>query len=176
MGASALPACPRLGRAAFFKANQEKRLGHVIRERGAWECGGGPGHRAPSDLALHRSVLTAALGFALRDTKGKPAPKEIQLVPEWRDNWKGLGHVVTGMQRQRFKLHLTNVEGETWRATFSGSLTLAHRASVRARHHGGRFRGAAWEAVETPSKPEAVGRAQRRHRQSSVSGWSHRPA
>src|SRR5262245_39110766 len=28
------------------------------------------------------------------------------------------------MQRHGFKLHLTNVEGETWRATFSGSSNI----------------------------------------------------
>ena len=68
----------------------------------------------------------AALGFALVDTQGKPAPKEIQLVREWLDNWKGLGHVVTGMQRQGFTLHLTNVEPGIWRATFSShSMTSA---------------------------------------------------
>src|SRR5258707_12517199 len=75
----------------------------------------------PSDLERRRALLTAALGFALVDTKGKPVPKDVQLVREWLDNWKGLGLVVTGMQRQGFVLHLTNVEGETWRATFSGS-------------------------------------------------------
>jgi hypothetical protein len=41
-----------------------------------------------SDLARRRSLLTAALGFALVDTKGKPLPKEIQLVREWLNNWK----------------------------------------------------------------------------------------
>jgi hypothetical protein len=64
-------------------------------------------------------LLTAALGFALVDTKGQPARKEIQLVREWLDNWTGLGHVVVGMERQGFRLHLTNAEAEVWRATFS---------------------------------------------------------
>jgi hypothetical protein len=73
-----------------------------------------------ADFARRRALLTAALGFALVDTQGKPAPKEIQLVREWLDNWKGLGQVVTGLQRQGFRLHLTNVEGETWRANVLG--------------------------------------------------------
>ena len=38
------------------------------------------------DLARRRSFLTAALGFALLDTRGQPAPKEVQLVREWLDN------------------------------------------------------------------------------------------
>jgi len=73
------------------------------------------------DLARRRALLTAALGFALVDTKGKPAPKEIQLVREWLDNWKGLGLVATAMARQGYRLHLTNVDESMWRATFSGS-------------------------------------------------------
>ena len=39
-----------------------------------------------TDLERRRSLLTAALGFALVDTKGKPAPKEVQLTREWLDN------------------------------------------------------------------------------------------
>jgi len=39
-----------------------------------------------TDLERRRSLSTAALGFALVDTKGKPAPKETQLVREWLDN------------------------------------------------------------------------------------------
>jgi len=54
----------------------------------------------PTELERRRALLFAALGFALVDTQGKPAPKEILLVREWLDNWKGLGHVVVGMERQ----------------------------------------------------------------------------
>jgi hypothetical protein len=34
----------------------------------------------PSEIASRRSLLTAALGFALLDTRGKPAPTEVQTV------------------------------------------------------------------------------------------------
>jgi hypothetical protein len=54
----------------------------------------------PPDLAPRRSLLTTALGFALLDTRGKPAPLEVQTVRKWLDNWTGLGHIVTGMNRQ----------------------------------------------------------------------------
>ena len=50
-----------------------------------------------ADLGRRRALLTAALGFALVDTQGKPAPKEIQLVRDWLDNWTGVGLIVTGM-------------------------------------------------------------------------------
>ena len=69
------------------------------------------------DLARRRSLLTAALGFALLDTRGKPAPPEVQTVRKWLDNWRGVGDVVTGMNRQGFMLHLSNVDASTWRAT-----------------------------------------------------------
>ena len=67
------------------------------------------------DLARRRSLLTAALGFALLDTKGKPAPKEVQLVREWLDTWTGIGHVVTGMAGQDYDLELTRLRrGRGW--------------------------------------------------------------
>jgi hypothetical protein len=48
-----------------------------------------------------RSLLTAALGFALLRTRGQPAPREVQTVRRWLDNWTGVGHIVTGMQRHK---------------------------------------------------------------------------
>jgi len=68
----------------------------------------------PSDLARRRGLLIAALGFALVDTKDKPAAKEIALVREWLDTWKGIGHVVTGMARQDYDLELTQYDGRGW--------------------------------------------------------------
>ena len=41
------------------------------------------------DLARRRALLTAALGFALLDTRGKPAPPEVQTVRTWLDKWTG---------------------------------------------------------------------------------------
>jgi hypothetical protein len=56
------------------------------------------------DLARRCALLTAALGFALLDTRGKPAPPKVQTVRRWLDNWTGVGHVVTGMNRQGFRV------------------------------------------------------------------------
>jgi hypothetical protein len=72
----------------------------------------------PPDLARRRALLTAALGFALVDTKGMPAAKEVQLVREWLDNWKGIGHIAVGMARQDYDLELTRYDGRSWGATF----------------------------------------------------------
>ena len=71
-----------------------------------------------TDLERRRALLTAALGFALLDTRGKPEPKEQTLVKEWLDNWKGLGHIATGMARQDYDLELTRYDGRGWGATF----------------------------------------------------------
>ena len=42
-----------------------------------------------------------------------------RLLHRWLDSWRGVGDVVTGMNRQGFWLHLSNVDAGTWRATFS---------------------------------------------------------
>ena len=69
-------------------------------------------------VARRRSLLTAALGFALLDTRGKPMPPEVQTVRTWLDTWTGIGHVVTGMARQDYDLELTRYDGRGWGATF----------------------------------------------------------
>jgi hypothetical protein len=60
----------------------------------------------PDDLVRRRSLFTAALGFALLDTRGQPAPPEVQTVRKWLDNWPGPATIVTGMQRQDYDLEL----------------------------------------------------------------------
>ena len=77
------------------------------------------------DLARRRALLAAAVGFALLDTRGKPAPSEVQTVRRWLNNWTGLGHVAQGMRRQGYRLDLTDVDGSVWRATFSSAPLLS---------------------------------------------------
>ena len=77
------------------------------------------------DLARCHAPLTASLGLALPDTRGKPAPPEVQTVRTWLDNWQGVGHIVTGMNRQGYMLHLSNVDASTWRASFSRELMFS---------------------------------------------------
>ena len=43
----------------------------------------------------------------------------------WLDNWRGVGDVVTGMNRQGYMLHLSEVDASTWRATFDCSPMLS---------------------------------------------------
>ena len=40
-------------------------------------------------LARRRALHTAALGVALLDTRGQPAPPEVQTVRRWLDTWPG---------------------------------------------------------------------------------------
>ena len=60
-------------------------------------------------------LLRAALGFLALE----PRAPELQLLHCWADTWRGVGDIVAGMQRQGYRLHLTNIEAGTWRATFS---------------------------------------------------------
>ena len=68
-----------------------------------------------ADLARRRSLLVAAL-VALCVKQSEP---ELAAVHRWLDNWTGLGLIATGMERQGYRLSLTNVEPRIWRATFS---------------------------------------------------------
>jgi hypothetical protein len=60
-------------------------------------------------------ILHTAVGFCLVP----PTEPELRLLHRWLDSWRGVGDVVTGMNRQGYWLHLSNVDAGTWRATFS---------------------------------------------------------
>ncbi len=60
---------------------------------------------------IHR----AAVGFALVP----PDQPELKILHRWLDCWRGVGDMVTGMGRRGYRLHLTNIDASTWRATFS---------------------------------------------------------
>ena len=109
-------------------------------------------------LARRRALLTAALGFALVDTKGQPAPKEVQLMREWLDTWTGIGQIVTGMARQDYDLELTRYDGRGWGATFyvagvEHSLT-SRTASAWESTPWRAVQVAAWEALTKPEETE----------------------
>ena len=56
-----------------------------------------------------RATLAAALGFLALE----PRAPELQLLHRWLDSWRGIGDVVVGMNRQGYRLHLTNIEPGT---------------------------------------------------------------
>lgn len=82
-------------------------------------------HRVTPDLARRRALLIAALGFALLRTRDGAALPETEMLRRWLDSWRGVGDVVTGMNRQGYMLHLSNVDAATWRATFSREVMLS---------------------------------------------------
>jgi hypothetical protein len=60
-------------------------------------------------------LLRAAVGFALVP----PTEPKLRVLHQWLDCWRGVGDVVTGMNRQGYFLHLSNIDAGTWRAMFS---------------------------------------------------------
>src|SRR5713101_943302 len=99
-----------------------------------------------SGLARRRALLTTALAAALLDTRGCPEPPEQTMVRQWLDTWTGLGLVVTGMARQGFRLHLTNIEPGMWRATFTGGAMFGAEGFGTAPTPWRAVQRAAWEA------------------------------
>ena len=80
----------------------------------------------------------------------------MQLLHRWADTWRGVGDVVTGMQRQGFRLHLTNIEAGTWRATFSHDAMSAAEGFGADRTPWGAVLQAAFEALSRSlTKPSA---------------------
>ena len=64
-----------------------------------------------------RSLLAAALGFL----QLSPQTSALRALHAWLDNWRGIGVIVVGMERQRRRLSLNkygNGEG-AWVAQFS---------------------------------------------------------
>ncbi len=104
----------------------------------------------PSDLARRCALLTAALGFTLLDTRRKAVPREVQALRKWMDTWRGLGDVVTGMNRQGYRLHLSNVDASTWRATFDREPLLSSDGFGTGVTPWRAVQVAAWEALRRP--------------------------
>jgi hypothetical protein len=64
--------------------------------------------------APRRSLLVAALGFALLERHGAA----LAAVRSWLSTWTGIGHVIDGMHRQGYDVQLTQYDERGWRATF----------------------------------------------------------
>ena len=61
-------------------------------------------------------VLRAALGFI--GLRAVPEHPGLPALHQWRDSWRGVGHVAVGMHRQGWDLQLTEYGDGHWRATF----------------------------------------------------------
>ena len=61
-----------------------------------------------------RSLLLAALGFALIEGRGAP----LSALHSWLSTWTGIGHVIEGMHRQGYDIQVTQYDDRGWPATF----------------------------------------------------------
>jgi hypothetical protein len=96
-----------------------------------------------------RSLLVAALGFALLELR--PPPAELAPLRRWLDSWAGVGIVVDGMIRQGFDVALTR-HGDAepaWRALFypAGFLHVSRAGAAWATTPWRAVQPAAWEAL-----------------------------
>jgi|GEM_PF-1539813 len=66
------------------------------------------------ELDARGRLLRAALGFLSLE----PTEPELRLLHRCFDNWRGVGDVVTGMQRHGYDLELRRYNGQDWRAMF----------------------------------------------------------
>src|SRR5256885_2200452 len=90
-----------------------------------------------------KQALRAALGFLALE----PRAPELQLLHRCFDTWRGIGDVVVGMERQGYRLHLTNIEPGTWRATFSHDAMAAAEGFAAAPTPWAAVQGAAWDIL-----------------------------
>jgi hypothetical protein len=92
--------------------------------------------------------LRAAVGFCLVP----PDEPELRVLHQWLDSWRGIGDVVTGMERQGYDLELRRYDGQGWRALFfpegfEHSLT-SHAGTAWAPTPWRAVQSAAWDAVD----------------------------
>jgi hypothetical protein len=64
--------------------------------------------------------LRAALGFL----DLPPRAPELRLLHWWLDTWTGVGLVAVGVERLAYRLSLSHIADQEWRATFMGDNPL----------------------------------------------------
>src|SRR5215470_16463103 len=89
---------------------------------------------------------------------------ELEMMHRWLDNWVGVGLIATGMERQGYRLHLTNAEAGVWRATFSRHPMTSAEGFGAAATPWGAVQEAAWAALKDDPgvsvKPEPTNASQ----------------
>ena len=73
---------------------------------------------------------------------------ELRHLHHWLDCWRGVGDVVTGMNRQGYWLHLSNIDVSKWRATFSRDAMISAEGFGADQTPWGAVQRAAWEALQ----------------------------
>jgi hypothetical protein len=70
-----------------------------------------------------RSTLCAPLGFC--QLAASPAFPEVTTLKRWLSTWSGIGHIMTGMERQGFVVSLRRLVDDGWTAAFHSHHMLA---------------------------------------------------
>jgi len=72
----------------------------------------------------------------------------LRLLYQWLDPWTGLGLVVVGVARQGYRLSLSHIPDDEWRAYFMASAMFAPAGFGVAPTPWRAVQRAAWEAVK----------------------------
>jgi hypothetical protein len=83
-----------------------------------------------TDADARRATLYAALGFC--QLAESPEFPEITAFKAWMSTWRGIGDVVTGMERQGYALSLRKLVDDGWNAAFEEHRLLAPARSANA--------------------------------------------
>jgi hypothetical protein len=92
-----------------------------------------------------RRLLVAALGFLQLE----PRAPELRTLHAWLSTWAGIGHIVTGMERQGYAMSLRRIREDGWAATFDRHPMFAPDGFATAATPWAAVQAAAWRAVRT---------------------------
>ena len=108
-----------------------------------------PGAERRADDARRAVLMFATLGFAALPRIPADMAPVFQGLHRWLDSWRGIGDLVTGMNRQAYDLELTQYP-DGWRCTFF----------VTGREHSlTPITGSAWEKTPWLAVQRAAARA-----------------
>jgi len=101
--------------------------------------------------ARRRATLSAALGFC--QLQPTPQTPEIAALQRWMMTWRGIGYIVTGMERQGYALALRKLVDDGWNAAFEEHRLLAPVATANAPTPFRAVIDAAWKALNAKPMP-----------------------
>lgn len=91
-------------------------------------------------MSRRRALLVAALGF----TQVPGDAPAVAGLRRWLGSWRGIGLVVTGMDRLGYDLELSRLDGLGWRASFY----VTGRIHSFTESTGTAFEPTPWQAVQ----------------------------
>jgi hypothetical protein len=102
--------------------------------------------RTPLDDRRRRSLLVAALGFL----HFAPVTPALVALHAWLDSWRGIGHLVVGMERQGYRLSLKKYgDGDgAWVATFNRDVMPSSDGFGSGETPWEAVQRAAWQAIK----------------------------